>query len=152
MDPAEVIEIAHEYQPKLTPAELAALLVHYGVIVDAVQVALVLRSGTGHVTAIDRADTPRDTPLAQQDAPQVGALPPPSKTKAILDAASLLGPDARAVDIAQHAESVTRLPVDPAYVRTVLSRAKRSGQPEQRPTQLEIENVGKAGPGRGFYP
>ncbi|MFI2078485.1 DUF2637 domain-containing protein [Streptomyces triculaminicus] len=151
MDPAEVIKIAHESQPELTPAELAALLVHYGVIVDAVQVALVLHGETGHVTTIDRADTPRDAPVVQHDAPQVGALPPVSKTKAILDAASLLGPQARAADIAKQAENFSCLPVDPAYVRTVLSREARRvrAHAEQRPRQLEIDSANEGG---GFYP
>ncbi|MEV5770105.1 hypothetical protein AB0L49_02375 [Streptomyces antimycoticus] len=50
MDPAEAIRIAHESQPALPPAELAALLVTYGVIVDAVQVALVLHQAPAKVT------------------------------------------------------------------------------------------------------
>lgn len=50
MDPAEAIRIAHESQPSLPPAELAALLVTYGVIVDAVQVALVLHRPAAEIT------------------------------------------------------------------------------------------------------
>lgn len=50
MDPAEAIEIAHESQPTLPPGDLAGLLRTYGVNVDAVQVALVLRKQPAKVT------------------------------------------------------------------------------------------------------
>ncbi|MGA5130819.1 hypothetical protein ACPCTO_13520 [Streptomyces olivoreticuli] len=55
LEPAEAIRIAHESQPGLPPAELASLLIGYGVIVDAVQVALVLR-GTPAEFTLDRPD------------------------------------------------------------------------------------------------
>ncbi|MGW1071544.1 DUF2637 domain-containing protein [Streptomyces sp. NPDC002537] len=61
MDPAEAIQIAHDAQPSLTPGELAALLIRYGVIVDAVQVALAL-SQRPPTTRIDRPDTARTRP------------------------------------------------------------------------------------------
>ncbi|MFI9200178.1 DUF2637 domain-containing protein [Streptomyces sp. NPDC053048] len=145
MDPAKAIEIVHESQPGLTPSELASLLIRYGVIVDAVQVALVLHEDRPHIT-VQRGDAPTDAGAAPHDAPQVGALPPVSKTRAILDAASCLGPDARAADIAKRAQSLSRLPVDPAYVRTVLSReARRARQAGQE--QLVIDGVGKGGGG-----
>ncbi|MFI9235787.1 DUF2637 domain-containing protein [Streptomyces sp. NPDC053079] len=145
MDPIEAIRVAHSAKPHIPPADLAAELGLYGLNVSAVQVALVLRGGTGHATTIHRADTTRDTPVAQHDAPQVGALPPVSKTKAILDAASRLGPDAKAVDIAHQAQLIARVPVDAPYVRTVLSRARKAEQRQAR--QLEITDVGE-----GFYP
>lgn len=50
MDPAEAIQIAHESQTGLPPAELAGLLRTYGVNVDAVQVALVLHGRPAEVT------------------------------------------------------------------------------------------------------
>ncbi|MGW2267087.1 hypothetical protein [Streptomyces koyangensis] len=55
IDPAEAIQVAHESQPELPPAELAALLRTYGVNVDAVQVALTLHRPAERVT-IDRTD------------------------------------------------------------------------------------------------
>ncbi|MGW2366339.1 hypothetical protein ACWCZ5_12240 [Streptomyces sp. NPDC001667] len=61
MEPAEAIRIAHESQPGLAPAELASLLVGYGVIVDAVQVALTLR-GTPATITVDRPDPVRTDP------------------------------------------------------------------------------------------
>ncbi|MGW3024814.1 GIY-YIG nuclease family protein [Streptomyces sp. NPDC001221] len=42
IDPAEAIRLAHDARPDAPPTELAALLVSYGVAVDAVAVALVL--------------------------------------------------------------------------------------------------------------
>jgi len=127
MDPADAVRIAHDAHPDLPPGELAALLVTYGVIVDAVQVALVL----GHrspAVEVERADDP-DAGDAQHDAAQVGALPAPSKAKAILDAASALGRDATAADVAARVERITGLAVDAAYVRTVLSRQARKPRP-----------------------
>ncbi|MFE9372270.1 hypothetical protein ACFYM2_21220 [Streptomyces sp. NPDC006711] len=59
MDPAEVIRIAHESQPELTPSELASLLGVYGVHVDAVQVALILHGRPTEYT-VDRVRTVPD--------------------------------------------------------------------------------------------
>ncbi|QCX81073.1 hypothetical protein C9F11_37450 [Streptomyces sp. YIM 121038] len=59
-DPAEAIRIAHESQPDLAPADLAALLRTYGVNVDAVQVALVLHGRPAQVT-VERPDSARTT-------------------------------------------------------------------------------------------
>lgn len=125
MDPAAAIRIAHESQPTLAPAELAGLLGTYGVTVDAVQVALVLGGQPPRVT-VDRDDT-NDAP---DDAPQVGELPRGAKAVAIREAASLLGQDARAADVAAEVAKRHRLTVDEPYVRTVLSRAKKQTQPE----------------------
>ncbi|MCH0555797.1 hypothetical protein [Streptomyces sp. MUM 16J] len=61
LDPADAVRIAHESQPDLPPAELAALLRTYGVNVDAVQVALVLHGRPTEIT-VDRADTVRTDP------------------------------------------------------------------------------------------
>ncbi|MBL1100127.1 DUF2637 domain-containing protein [Streptomyces coffeae] len=62
MDPAEAIRIAHESQPTLPPAELAALLVTYGVIVDAVQVALTLHQLPARITVERDPDQPGQRP------------------------------------------------------------------------------------------
>ncbi|GGU63558.1 hypothetical protein GCM10010211_30740 [Streptomyces albospinus] len=67
MEAAEAIRIAHASQPMLPPAELAALLVGYGVHVDAVQVALALH-GTPTEITVDRPDSVRTTPDPAQEA------------------------------------------------------------------------------------
>ncbi|MEU0809531.1 hypothetical protein [Streptomyces sp. NPDC005970] len=127
MDPADAIRIAHDAQPDMPPAELAALLVTYGVIVDAVQVALVL-NGRPPSIDVDRGDQ-GDADGAHHDASQVPALPPVTKTQAIIDAASHLGTGATAADIVAHVERINRITVDDSYVRTVLSReAKKARQ------------------------
>ncbi|MGW2260294.1 hypothetical protein ACWCXE_21130 [Streptomyces sp. NPDC001780] len=58
MNPADAIRIAHESQPDLPPADVAALLGTYGVHVDAVQVALVLHGRPAEIT-VDRPDSVR---------------------------------------------------------------------------------------------
>ncbi|MFF7200501.1 conjugal transfer protein [Streptomyces sp. NPDC008141] len=117
MDPADAVQIAHDAHPDMPPAELAALMIGYGVIVDAVQVALILGRRLPEVT-LDRGDA--------ADAPQVPALPAVTLAAAIVEAASTLGPDAKARDIADHLAETRRLVVDEPYIRTALSRqAKR---------------------------
>ncbi|MFF3912697.1 hypothetical protein ACFYZB_04300 [Streptomyces sp. NPDC001852] len=59
MDPADAVRIAHDAQPGMPPAELASLLVSYGVVVDAVQVALVLH-GQPASTVVERGDNPAE--------------------------------------------------------------------------------------------
>lgn len=137
MDPADAIRIAHDAQPELPPADLAALLITYGVIVDAVQVALVLH---GHRTGVqvERADRD-DAQPAPHDAPQVGELPPPSKTAAIMEAASQLGPDAPASDVVEFVAAHHGLAVRENYVRTVLSREAKKPKP--------VDGVGQGGGG-----
>lgn len=123
MDPADAVRIAADAQPELPPAELASLLVGYGVIVDAVQVALVLSSRGPRIT-VERGDAAPPDP----DAEQVKALPPASLSGAIVNAAAALGPDAKAADIARLIETRHRITVDESYVRTALSREnKRAG-------------------------
>lgn len=138
MDPAEAIRIAHEAQPALPPAELAALLVTYGVIVDVVQVALVL-GHRGPAVEVQRAEP--DAGDAHHDADQVGALPAPSKAAAILEAASRLGPDAPASDVAELVATHHGLTVAENYVRTVLSRQSKGAK------KAGIEGVGQGGGG-----
>ncbi|WP_269857933.1 hypothetical protein [Streptomyces sp. RPT161] len=121
MDPAEAIRIAHDAQPDMPPAELASLLIGYGVVVNAVQVALVLGTRPPEVT-VERGDAGD----AHHDAPQVGGgapeLPEITKSAAIRSAEAALGPDAPAVDIALWVRDRHGLDVEPNYVRTVLSR------------------------------
>lgn len=123
MDPAEAIRVAHDAQPMLPPAELAALLVTYGVIVDVVQVALVLHQRRPQFE-VEREPGP-DAIDAQPDASQVGALPPVTKTQAILDAASALGPKARAADVAERIERINGIKVTENYIRAVISRESK---------------------------
>ena len=141
MDPADAVRIAHDAQPDMPPGELAALLVTYGVIVDAVQVALVL-NGRPPSIDLDRDDQ-RDADDAQHDASQVPALPPVTKSQAIIDAAAHLGAAARAADIAARVQRINRITVDPGYVRAVLSREAKKAAREAR----EDEGVGQGGGG-----
>ncbi|MDT3395457.1 DUF2637 domain-containing protein [Streptomyces sp. B1866] len=142
MDPADAIRIAHDAQPGLTPAELAALLITYGVVVDAVQVALVL-NGRSRQVEVDRADD-HDAPDAHHDAPQVTALPPVTKAQAILDAAAHLGTSATAAAIVARVERINRITVDDRYVRTVLSRAR---QARSTSSGSGAEGIGQGGGG-----
>ncbi|WP_262702023.1 MULTISPECIES: hypothetical protein [Streptomyces] len=141
MDPADAVRIAHDAQPDMPPADLAALLVTYGVIVNAVQVALVL-NGRPPSIDLDRHDD-GDADDAHQDAPQVPALPPVTKAQAIIDAASHLGTSASAADIVKRVERINRITVDDSYVRTVLSREAKKA----RQTPQGDEGVGQGGGG-----
>lgn len=141
MDPADAIRIAHEAQPELPPAELASMLIGYGVIVDAVQVALVL-AGRPAEHRVDREEQQGATPVA----PQVGGERPAlTKSDAIKDVATLLGPDAQASDIASEVATKHRITVEPNFVRTVLSRAKK--QAERTAQQPVDPAVGQGGEG-----
>ncbi|MFE2243890.1 hypothetical protein ACFXCU_30825 [Streptomyces virginiae] len=124
MDPGDAVRIAHDAQPDMAPAELASLLVTYGVIVDAVQVALVLGRTPASIT-VERDDAP-DAP---HDAPQVTSPLAIDKAQAIRDAAAALGPKPKAAEIVDHVQRVNRITVDEPYVRTVLSRARRKPKP-----------------------
>ncbi|MFJ8309794.1 MULTISPECIES: hypothetical protein [unclassified Streptomyces] len=137
MDPAEAIRIAHEAQPMLPPGDLASLLITYGVIVDAVQVALVLGYRPCEVT-VEREAQQGATPVA----PQVGdGRPALTKSAAIVDAATLLGPDATAAAVADLVNQRHQLGVKPNQVRAVLSRAQK------QPAKPEDEGVGQGGGG-----
>jgi hypothetical protein len=125
MDPAEVIRIAADAHPDAPPPELASLLVSYGVVVDAVQVALVL----GHQPDEYEVDRP-DTSAHQQVSDPVAALEPVTMEAAVVEAASALGPDASAREIAERVALNRRLVVTEPYVRTALSRAAKKPQPE----------------------
>lgn len=136
MDPAEAIRIAHEAQPEMRPAELAELLVTYGVIVDVVQVALVLGVRPPEVT-VERGDTP--------DAQQVPALPAVSLEGAVIEAASALGPDANPRAIADHLRSSRSLLVGEPYIRTALSRER--GRHTSGGASPDAGRVGQGGEG-----
>ncbi|MET7514055.1 conjugal transfer protein [Streptomyces sp. NPDC005480] len=121
MDPEDAIRLAHDARPDAAPVELASLLVSYGVVVDAVHVALVLgqRAPEYEVHRPDAAD-----------ALQVNALPPVTVEAAVVEAASTLGPDAKAREIAEHLARHRRLVVAEPYIRTALSRAAKKPQPD----------------------
>jgi hypothetical protein len=128
MDPAEAIRFAADARPDAPPAELAAILGTYGVPVDPVAVALVLgqRAPEYEVYRPDAAD-----------APQVNALEPLSVEGAVVEAASILGPDASAREIAEHVAQHRRLVVTEPYVRTALSRAAKKTEPDAPAKPME---------------
>lgn len=121
MHPADAIRIAHDARPDAPPAELAHMLDTYGVPVDAVAVALVLGQQPPEYEA-HRPDA--------ADAPQVGELEPLTVEAAVVEAASTLGPDASAREIAEHIALHRRLVVAEPYVRTALSRARAAKKME----------------------
>lgn len=128
MDPADAIRIARDAHPDADPAELASMLVTYGVTVSPVQVALVLHGRPTEVT-VDRDDTDDahpDTPADTGDAPQVTGRPALTKAQAILDAAAVLGPGFKASDVVDRVKRINRITTDDAYVRTVLHREKKA--------------------------
>ncbi|MFF3060885.1 conjugal transfer protein [Streptomyces sp. NPDC057909] len=132
MDPADAIRIAHDARPDTPPAELASLLITYGVIVDAVQVALVLGGGHPLVT-VERGDTD-DAP---GDAPQVTNRPALTKTQAIVNAQQALGPDVTAAEIVDHVQRISGINTDENYVRTVRSREAKKRPPNSGGRPME---------------
>ncbi|MFF9714805.1 conjugal transfer protein [Streptomyces sp. NPDC014603] len=135
MDPADAIRLAHDARPDAPPAELAALLGTYGLPVDPVAVALVL------------GQEPPEYEVQRDDAPahqQVNALEPVTMEAAVIEAASTLGPDAKAKQIVEHVARHRRLVVTEPYVRTALSRAAKRAQ-EQADAPLMRD------PGNGGY-
>ncbi|MFM9681124.1 conjugal transfer protein [Streptomyces brasiliscabiei] len=121
MDPVDVIRIAADAHPDAPPPELAALLVSYGVVVDAVQVAVVL------------GQQPAEYEVHRPDAPahqQVSELEPVNLQGAVEEAATTLGTAASPREIAEHIARHRRLIVDEPYVRTALSRAAKKAEPE----------------------
>jgi hypothetical protein len=128
MDPADAIRLAHDARPDAPPAELATLLGTYGLPVDPVAVALVLGQRPPEYE-VHRPDA--------ADAPQVNALEPVTAEGAIVEAASVLGPDASAREIAEHVARHRRLVVTEPYVRTALSRAAKKAPPETPAKPME---------------
>ena len=120
MDPAEAIRLAADARPDAPPAELATVLASYDVHVDPVAVALVL------------GEQPAEYEVQRDDAPahqQVNALEPVNLQGAVEEAASALGPDAKAKQIVAHIAQHRRLIVDEPYVRTALSRLAKKATP-----------------------
>lgn len=128
MDPADAIRLAHDARPDAPPAELAVLLGTYGLTVDPVAVALVLGTRPPEYE-VHRPDA--------VDAPQVNALEPVTVEAAVVEAASALGPDASAREIAEHVARHRRLVVTEPYVRTALSRAAKKPQPDTPAKPME---------------
>jgi hypothetical protein len=140
MDPAEAIRLAHDARPDAPPAELAVLLGTYGVPVDPVAVALVLGQRPPEYE-VHRPDAPV--------APQVSELPAVNLQGAVEEAATTLGADASAREIAEHLEQTRRLIVPENHIRTALSRAAKKPQP-QRPPHPRLpgdDQIGKGGQG-----
>ncbi|GAA3301358.1 hypothetical protein GCM10020295_44440 [Streptomyces cinereospinus] len=125
MDPADAIRLAADARPDAPPAELATLLSTYGLAVDPVAVALVLGQRPSEYE-VHRVDAPAH----QQVSDPVTVLEPVTMEAAVVEAASTLGPDAKAKQIVEHVARHRRLVVTEPYVRTALSRAaKRTGPP-----------------------
>lgn len=139
LDPAKAIRLAAAGRPDAPPAELAHLLGTYGVPVDPVAVALVL----GQQPPEYEVHRP-DAPAHQQVSAPVTALEPVTMEAAVIEAASTLGPDAKAKEIVDHVARHRRLIVTEPYVRTALSRAAKKTQ-EQAHAPL------KRDPGNGGY-
>lgn len=128
MDPTEVIRIAADAHPDMPPGELAELITLHGVPVAAVQVALVL--GT----------RPPEYEVHRPEAPahqQVSELEPVTLEAAVVEAASILGEDAKAREIAEHVARHRRLVVTEPYVRTALSRNAARQQSTDSGAEME---------------
>ncbi|MFJ1653677.1 hypothetical protein ACIOC2_20265 [Streptomyces sp. NPDC088337] len=116
MDPVDAIRLAADARPDAPPAELSSVLAYYGFSIDPVAVAMVLNQRPPEYE-VQRGDA--------ADAPQVNALEPVNMQGAVEEAASILGPDAKAREIAEHIARHRRLVVDEAYIRAALSRAAK---------------------------
>ncbi|MEU5091700.1 hypothetical protein [Streptomyces sp. NPDC021356] len=140
MEPADAIRLAADARPDAPPAELAHLLTHYGLPVDAVAVALVLDRRPAEYD-VQRGDA--------RVAPQVSELPAVNLQGAVEEAATALGADASAREIAEHLEQTRRLIVPENHVRAALSRAakKPPAQQPQRPPLPSDDQIGKGGQG-----
>ncbi|MFF1743252.1 hypothetical protein [Streptomyces mirabilis] len=132
MDPADAIRFAHGARPDAPPAELAAILGTYDVHVDAVAVALVL----GQPAPEYEVDRP-DAFAHQQVSAPVTALEPVTLEAAVVEAASVLGSDASAREIAERVARHRRLVVTENYVRTALSRAAKKPQDDGQADPME---------------
>lgn len=133
MGPAETIRVAHDAHPDVPPAELAELLAEYGVKVDAVLVALVLGQRRPEYT-VDRPDA--------AVAAQLRELPAVGVQGAVEEAATALGEDASAREIAEYLEQNRRLVVPENHIRTALSRAAKKTDPEPPATPRNTDMEG----------
>jgi hypothetical protein len=140
LEPAAAIRLAHQGRPDAPPAELAHLLGTYGVTVDPVAVAMVLGDQpTEYEVQRD------DAPAHQQVSAPAAALEPVTLEAAVIEAASALGPDAKAREIVDHVARHRRLVVTEPYVRTALSRAaKRAQEQPEQPVKRDPGNGGYA--------
>jgi hypothetical protein len=128
MDPVDAIRFASAARPDARPAELATILGTYDVHVDPVAVALVLGTRPPEYD-VQRGDA--------ADAPQVRELEPVDMAGAVAEAASVLGSDASAREIADHIARHRRLVVTEPYIRTALSRAAKKTEPEPPANPME---------------
>jgi hypothetical protein len=128
MDPVDAIRFAADARPDADVVELATILGTYGLAVDPVAVALVLGQRAPEYEA-HRPDA--------ADAPQVRELEPLNVEGVVIEAASILGPDASAREIAEHVAQHRRLVVTEPYIRTALSRAAKKPQPDPKPDPME---------------
>jgi hypothetical protein len=129
MDPADAIRLAADARPDAPPAELATILGTYG------------------VTGRPRRGRPGPRPEPAEyevhrpdaaDAPQVSELEPSSAQGAVVEAASILGPDASARDIAAHLARHRRLVVDRAvHPHRPLAGREEGPSRSPRPTPME---------------
>ncbi|MEV8552580.1 conjugal transfer protein [Streptomyces glaucescens] len=125
MDPVEAIRLAADARPDARPGELATVLASYDVHVDPVAVALVLGQQPSEYE-VHRVDAPAH----QQVSGPATELEPVTMEAAVIEAASTLGPDAKAKEIVDHVARHRRLVVAESYVRTALSRAAKRAQDE----------------------
>jgi hypothetical protein len=139
MDPVDAIRLAADARPDAHPAELATVLASYEVHVDPVAVAMVLGQQPTEYE-VHRADAPAH----QQVSAPATALEPVTMEAAVVEAASVLGPDAKAKQIVDHVARHRRLVVTENYVRTALHRAAKR-------TQEQADAHVKRDPGNGGY-
>ncbi|WP_460067352.1 hypothetical protein [Streptomyces sp. YKOK-I1] len=129
MDPSDAIRFAAQGRPDADAVELADILGTYGLAVDPVAVALVLGQQPSEYT-VDRPDA--------GVAPQFRELPALNLQGAVEEAATALGPDAVARDIAGHLERTRRLIVPENHIRAALSRAAaKKSEPEEPAKPME---------------
>ncbi|MFH9938526.1 conjugal transfer protein [Streptomyces murinus] len=133
MDPVDAIRLAADARPDAPPAELAHVLGAYGVSVDPVAVALVLGQQPAEYT-VDRPDA--------AVAPQVTELPALSVQDAVEEAATALGPDATAREIADHLKQARRLVLPENHIRAALSRAAKKTDPAPSATPRNTDMEG----------
>ncbi|MGX1515024.1 hypothetical protein [Streptomyces collinus] len=142
MDPVDAIRLAHDARPDAGPVELADVLGTYGVAVDPVAVALALRQRPAEYE-VHRVDAPAHQQVSAPDT----ALEPVTMEAAVVEAASALGPDAKAKAIVEHVERHRRLVVAESYVRTALSRHAKKATPAPDAALKRDEGIGQGGQG-----
>ncbi|NUP53385.1 MAG: hypothetical protein HOW97_39595 [Catenulispora sp.] len=149
MDPADAVEIAASSHPDKSHAELAEMLATYGITVSTLDVALILSEAAVPTVKLDRVPQPTAAPTpaigakmrgeCAPNAPQITGL---SKADAITTMAHHLGgldtpAETIATALAKHGR-----PVDTAYIRHRISKAKKkaaeaTAQTEQQRAEYE---------------